>query len=280
MRLITLVVMLLGVFSFIFAQPKVALNYQLEKGKVCKFASESSTKMTQEMMGQSMVSDIKTTTIVRIEALESTPNGDIIAHASFDKMILKITSTQIDSTFDLKDLVGKRSRVIIQKNGKITSVTTVDTIAQQTGMLQMMGMEPEMLFKRQLVRLPNVPLAIGETWHTNESDTVKTGGSDIIVSPEHDYTYVGRENVAGHDCAKITIVGPMTLAGKGSRMGADFFIEGDGKTNGTFFFDDKMGILIKAEIATDQQSNVAVTGAANMTITQNISVLNKVEYIP
>ncbi|MBN2091361.1 hypothetical protein JW964_17245 [candidate division KSB1 bacterium] len=280
MRFITLFILLSGLISFVFAQPKVSFTYQFEKGKVYKLGTESTTKMTQEMMGQTMPSDVISTTVIKIEGVEPASNGDFIAHASFDKMIVKVTNAQIDSTFDLQHLVGKRSQVTMQKNGKITNITTVDTIAQQAGFMQMLGMEPEMMFKRLLTRLPDAPLAVEESWRTAEPETVKTMGSEIVVSPELEYKYIGRENIAGHDCAKLTINGPMALAGKGSRMGAEFYIEGDGKTTGIIYFDDKQGLLIKADTVTDQQSNIAVTGAANMTITQTVSVQNKVEYIP
>ena len=71
----------------------------------------------------------------------------------------------------------------------------------------------------------------------------------------------------------------MTIKGKGTQMGMEMFIEGTGKTQGFYYFDPKISLIVYSEDNTEMDMNVAVSGPQNMTIpmTQSMKTVTKFE---
>lgn len=76
----------------------------------------------------------------------------------------------------------------------------------------------------------------------------------------------------GVECAKISYSGKLTISGKGSMNGADFFVEGTGSTGGIYFVEIATGMPVREDSKYDMESTVAVTGAQNMTIPSSTAV--------
>ncbi|MCI0515116.1 hypothetical protein L0128_18030 [candidate division KSB1 bacterium] len=280
MRSLTIILLIFGFCSFLLAQTPVTFEYRLEKGKTYQYNSESTSKMTQEMMGQSHVTEVVASSLIKLVVLETASNGDLTCHASFEKMQIKISSPQMDSTLNLGELCGKRSQVIFNKYGKTKEIVQVDSLPAGGGMMRMLGIDPKMYLRRLLMDLPEKALAPTETWTASRADTMQVMGNEMVVVPQYTYTISGRETVGGHDCVKLAIAGPFSVTGKGSQRGMEFFIEGDGKIDGMLYFADKIGVMVAMETTQEQQMSIAITGGANMTIAQNVSTKNKVTLVP
>ncbi|NTW91287.1 MAG: hypothetical protein HGA35_05100 [Erysipelotrichaceae bacterium] len=51
-----------------------------------------------------------------------------------------------------------------------------------------------------------------------------------------------------------------------NQMGMEFFMEGNGETSGTLWFDQNRGIIIAKEGSSEQDMTMALTGQMQMTI--------------
>ena len=57
----------------------------------------------------------------------------------------------------------------------------------------------------KMFELPKNPVAIGETWTINRTDTTEMGTGQIITITKTDYTLTGNEEVLGHSCLRIDL---------------------------------------------------------------------------
>ena len=91
-------------------------------------------------------------------------------------------------------------------------------------------------------------------------------GGKVITIVTGESTVLGKETHGTHECLKISFAGTLTLSGKGSMNGMEFFLEGNGKTAGTFLVDISTGLALVADTKNDVETTVALTGQQNMTI--------------
>jgi hypothetical protein len=129
--------------------------------------------------------------------------------------------------------------------------------------------------RQDLIRLhtmPTKPVKIGEKWTATKPDTNDAMGGRMVTLSTGDFTLLSRENRLGVDCLKISYTGKMTVKGKGTMNGMDFFVEGSGTTSGTYFQAVKTGLTVWEDSKYDVESTVALTGAQNLTIPSSTSV--------
>jgi hypothetical protein len=249
------------------AQEQYTLQYKFEKGKVYRFADTTLVKSSQEMMGQEVKSTSTVLATTRLVPTEIRADGSTVLTVSPDVMTVSIKNARMDTTMVLKDMIGKRSRLTISKLGETISRQVIDTV-NLSGMAAATG-------RQDMVRLhimPSTPVKIGEKWTATKPDTFDAGGGKMITVSTIDFTLLSRETKAGTECLKISYAGKMTISGKGSMNGADYFIEGTGTTSGTYFADISTGLPVWEDSKYDVESTVAITGAQNMTIPGSQSV--------
>jgi len=63
-------------------------------------------------------------------------------------------------------------------------------------------------------------------------------------------------------------------------MGAEIVLEGEGNVEGLIYFDHSRGVLVFVESSTDQNTTIAITGPANMTIPQVTIVKSSLSLLP
>lgn len=259
-----------------YAQPGNAVQYRLEKGKTYKYATEQNMKMSQEMMGRENVTDVFSTSTIIVEPQEIAENGDVTCFASFGAIVVKVHSTMMDTTIATDNFVGKRMKLVVTKYGKTINATPIDSFPQS----RMMGAgEATARLKRLFFELPAKGVSVGDTWTRTDADTVEQMGGRILVTSTIEYKATGTENVSGRNCLKVTSTGKYSLEGKGTQMGTEYFVSGQGKTEGAFFFAPEEGLMIAAESTNDQESTIAVTGQQNMTIPQTQNIKSKVTLV-
>jgi hypothetical protein len=273
--------LMLVVFTFYcFAQEGGILQYNLVKGKTYKYAIESIMKSSQEMMGRENVSDIVTTAKVVLEPQEIDENGNMVIHGYFAENVTKIHSTMIDTTLDTKEMLGKKVKIVMTKLGKAVNVTAIDSFPK----LRLMGAglgDPTSTFKRLLLQLPGKELKTEDNgWTRTSTDTMASGPGQIFVTDSSQYKVLGKELKSGFECLKVGSTGKYSIEGKGSQMGADFVITGDGKREATFLFAPKEGLMVAVESNDDSETTIAVTGQMSMTIPQTTTNKTKVVLVP
>jgi hypothetical protein len=249
------------------AQDQFTLKYALEKGKAYRFADTSLIKSSQEINGQEMKSTVTSYSTVRLVPEEIRRDGATVFIISPDRMTVTVKNARMDTTIDIKEMVGKRTRMTVSALGETLKKEIVDTV-QLTPLTAQMG-------RQDLIRLhtmPAKPVAIGEKWTSTRPDTNDAMGGRMVTVSTGDFTLVARENKLGVDCLKISYTGKLTVRGKGTMSGMDFFVEGSGTTAGTYYQAVKSGVTVWEDSKYDVESTVALTGPQNMTIPSSTSV--------
>ena len=258
---------LAAVSTAALGQDQYTLQYKLEKGKVYRFADTTFVKSSQEMMGQEMKSTSTVLTTVRIVPAEIRADGSTVLTVSPDVMSVSVKNPRMDTTIVVKEAVGKRSRITISKLGETINKEIIDTI-RYSGISANVG-------RQDMVRLhlmPSKPVKIGEKWTSTKPDTSEAMGGKMVTVATGDFTLLAKEKKSGVECLKISYTGKLTVTGKGSMNGADFFVEGSGSTSGTYFADIATGLPVWEDSKYDMETTVALTGAQNMTIPSSTSV--------
>jgi hypothetical protein len=250
------------------AQEQFTLQYRLAKGKAYRFADTSLVKSSQEVMGQEMKSTATVISTTRLVPSEITDDGTTVLTVSPDAMSIAVKSTRMDTTLVMTDMIGKRTRLTISKLGETIKKEIIDTV-KLTGLAAQAGGRQDMI---RLHVMPSKPLKIGEKWTATKPETTDAMGGRMITLSTGDFTLVAKESRMGIECVKISYAGKLTISGKGSMNGADFFVEGNGTTSGIYFVDIASGMPVLEDSKYDVESTVALTGAQNMTIPNSSSV--------
>ena len=249
------------------AQDQYTLQYKLEKGKVYRFADTTLVKSSQEMMGQEVKSTSTVLTTTRLVPAEIRADGSTVLTVSPDVMSVSIKNARMDTTMVIKDVIGKRTRLTISKLGETISREVIDSV-NLSGMAAQTG-------RQDMVRLhvmPSKPVKVGEKWNATKRDTLDSQGGKMVTVSVSDFTLLSSETKSGTPCVKISYTGKLTISGKGTMNGMEFFVEGTGTTSGTYFVDIATGMPVVEDSKYDVESTVAITGAQNMTIPGSQSV--------
>lgn len=264
MRPRTLLVVIVLVVAWVTAalgQESYTLEHKFEKGKTYRYHATANSRMTQEMGGQEMRVAMDAWFVPKVSLENMTPEGNIVLVYSADSAKTHIKAPNMDSTMVLNNIIGKRSRLTITPTGEVLKRETIDSVKADR-MMSSIGL-------RELVRLPRLaagPVKMGDTWNVTQADTNEMGGGKIVTTTKTVYTLAGKEKVQGHDCLKVTYNGTAATAGKGSMMGMELFVEGTGKSAGTFYFDPAKGMFVRNDSKTETETTMAATGQQNMTI--------------
>jgi len=246
------------------AQEQYTLTYRLAKDHPYRFRDTTVVTSSQEMMGQEMKSTSTLVSTMRVVPTELKPDGSTVAEVSAEGMMAAVRNARMDTTFTFPDLVGKRSRVTLSKRGETLKHEVVDTV--QTSTLAMAaGVGRQEMMRFQV--LPDKPVSIGDKWKTVKPDTAGMGpGGQVVTLVSGESTLLGKESHGKHECLKISFTGTLTLTGKGSMNGMQFYLEGNGKSSATYLVDIATGLAIVADSRNDVETTVALTGQQNMTI--------------
>jgi hypothetical protein len=255
-----LLIMMISITSGIIAQESYKLEYNFSKGKDYKYRMTNDGIVTQTVMGQEMKININGEIYVKLES-EGTNADSSYLLVSLDSAKYRVNMPMRDTTTTLENMVGKRMRLTVLKNGKVINRETIDTVMGNADMLSQVSGETT-----RLIILPEKEIKVGETWNNENVDSVKMMGGSIKTKSNVDYTLLGRSDTLGHSCLRIEFQGKTSSEGKAKVMGMDLFIEGNGKISGIFLFDPGKGLMINSNSHSDNEMTMAATGEQNMII--------------
>ncbi|OPZ66711.1 MAG: hypothetical protein BWY83_02819 [bacterium ADurb.Bin478] len=263
-----------------WAQTKTSFTYRYEPGQTYRYLMVADIRMVMDMSGRTFETTSTGRMLISLKAVERNSDGDLSFEAWYDSLTISIKSMQMDTTMVLSDLLGKRAKLVINQYGRTKSLTAIDSLNSNPMVQRILNSDPHIYLRRLLSDLPDQPMAIGDKWTNTQKDTTKQANMQIVVEPAIEYTLTGTEAVDGEPCSRFTLVGPLSLTGKGNQMGADFFIEGDGTSNGFLLYNEKRGILAAVEGSTEQVTSIAISGGANMTMSQTQTMRHKLNLLP
>jgi hypothetical protein len=237
-----------------FAQG-VKLEYKFGKEKTYRYRDVLDAKSSQEMMGQEIKSEMHGSNVVRVVGESVNSDGSMVLIASTDSAVMTIKAPGVDTTQIPWSIIGKRFRMLVAKNGKVSNFLSVDAQENDDGQT----------VQNQLGHYPllsDTAVSEGSTWNAESVDTItqKQFGGILVTDTKELYTVVGKEMNNGYNCFKIISSGKFTITGKGSMMGMDLHFDGSGTSDATIFFDPVQGVVVASEAIVDMQMTVATTG--------------------
>jgi hypothetical protein len=269
----TLTLLLIAICGFAFSQEAVDLKYNFVAGKTYVQNTQMTQNIVQTMGAQEIkiLSEIKAKNELSVENVENDGTASVLVSAS--DISVRSSVMGRDTTLQYKDLKDK-IRIKYANTGKSLSSEKVDSSGVSAVVSQ--------LELGKLKFLPVKPVKFGEKWQDVSVDHKKASSGNpftIDISNNTEYTLNGKETVNGKEYLKISFSGTMTIAGKGTQMGMEMFIEGTGKNEGFTYYDTKTTMIVSSEENTEMNMNVAVSGPQNMTIpmTQSIKTLTTFE---
>lgn len=262
MQLVVLLV--LAISALAIASGKYMLTYKGKKGQVLHYKTVMSIEQNQERMGQEVTSNINAETYMTSEVEEVAENGQLTFIYKLDSMRTKIKNMMMDSTIvNPEGIVGKRMRLVIAANGKRVKTEDVDTI-KVSGPMGRSGLRQMLNFRQP--QLPANEVGIGDTWTTTRPDTNDAMGGKMFSTANVTYRVTGEVDTLGYKCLRLSYSGDVTVTGKGSQRGMNFFIEGDGPTEGTAYFAPKDGLYVTGTSSAEMDMTIAITGQMEMTM--------------
>lgn len=271
----TLCLMLLSVAVIASSYGGEKLRYQMNQGSTYKYILTGDTKSKVQAMGQDMATNVGNYFGISVTVEKTGPDG-LSLIAKVDTNVSRIESMMMkDSAMVMKEINGKRVRLMLTPLGKVYKTVAVDSIAPSRAM-QMMGSVNPADFMRQLfVKLPEQAVGVGDTWKYTTPDTISAQGMSLITKPDMQFKIVGTETLKGYDCLKITFEGAGTVYGTGSRQGMEMVVDGTTKSKGTTYFAPKEGLLVSVQTETSSDMNISGTGEQMFTATQSSTSTQK-----
>jgi len=138
-----------------------------------------------------------------------------------DNMKFSLKSMQLDTTIDLQEMIGKRTRLTISKLGDFTRRDVIDTV-RLAGLAASAG-------QRDLIRFhtyPAKPVKVGEKWSSTRPDTTEVSGSKMRSRPCLN-TRSSRTNSTGDRMSEDLVRGNDILHGKRKRDGRHLLCRGN-----------------------------------------------------
>jgi len=261
--------LLATVTSTAFAQ-KIAVT----KGQ--KLETVTTTKMSMEVMGQSM--DNESTATSNIEVKDVTADGYLFTN-TIKRMTMKGSTMGQDISFDsdkkedmdgqigqaLKNQIGNAQEIQVDKKGKVSGIQEGADKKAGAGMAGMMGMSGD-IAKGQpypiLIQLPANAVKPGDSW-------TDSSGSPATIKTITVYTL---KSVSA-DGAMVSFTGTLTKNGNIEQNGMEIQMDMTGTTKGEATYDSSTGLLKTTTSTSEVKGNLGIMGQTaplTGTITANI----------
>ena len=221
-----------------------AQKLSIVKGQ--KLETQTTTKMTMEVMGQNI--DNESSSTASVEVKEVNPDGYLFAN-TVKRITIKGSGMGQYMNFDsdkkedlegqlgqaVKDKIGAVQEIQVDKQGKVAGIKENAENTPAGGMADMMSLTGD-IAKGQpyplLIQLPGRPLKTGDSW-TDSSGTAATLKSVTT------YTFKGISD----GTALLSFTGTIAKSGAVTQNGMEIQMDMTGTTKGESSFDAGSGLL-------------------------------------
>lgn len=252
---------------------KIAVN------KGLKLETQTSTKTTMEVMGQNI--DNVSTITNSVEVKDVTAEGYLFSN-TLKRMTIKGTVMGQDMSFDsdkkedmdgqigqgVKGQIGAEQEILVDKQGKVTSIKQGEDKQAGPDMASMMNMTGD-LAKGQpypvLIPLPPKGAKPGDSW-------IDSAGTAATIKTVTTYTL---KSVSG-DGAVLSFTGTLAKNGNIEQNGMEIKMDISGNVKGESTYDNASGILKTSTTTTDIKGTLEVMGQnAPIAATVTATITNK-----
>ena len=224
------------------AQTGIILKYQMPEGQVLKYESWGETHQVSDVMGQTIETDISSSTTFTVESSGLQENNHLLTF-TLDDMSLKVQSTQGELEADMSTVIGKSFEMVFSSLGKEVELLGAEAIEYDLGPEGTRNISAG--FQDIFPNLADRPVKVGDTWADESTITENTERGEAVINFSGTNTLAGFETVDGVECVKVTGEGTGTIESKGEQQGMELVTTGEIKGTITWYFAYKEGIFIK-----------------------------------
>lgn len=218
----------------------IKLSLKFNEGDEYKYKIIQDSVTSTEFMGKKMEMPSKTeiTLTQKVEKVDQGVAELKVIYDSFE-MEMNVGGKKIPSNMG-KSMVGKTNKMKISENGEII---------EPKGMKAMVGLQGlssdiKNIFLNLYPRLPEHKIKVGDSW--TQKQEISQPQIGIVIDSQ--YTFSGKEEKKGYNCAVIDFTISMSIkGGEQARMN----IKGDGKGKGTTYLAYEKGLIIDSQIEMD-----------------------------
>lgn len=231
-----------------------------------KYRVTSESKQQQEAMGQKQEFGI--TSEQRL-TLTTSGKGDAMTFAlRLDTLVLNTTAPT--PPIDLAKVIGATWSGTMTQRGKVTQGEITVPTGGDAGSPQFAGL-------KRFLPVVREGMKVGSTWTDTTTNGFTQSGAEVNNVTVADYRIERDTTIAGEAAWIVSYTGTTKIAGKGNQQGADFVIDGQGKSTGMHFLGKTGTYLGRTDT---EESNMTVTvEAAGLVIPITSTSQSKVELI-
>ena len=239
----------------IHAQVRYDLQFKYLPGTVYRYNSVETFTSQQDFNGQDMTINGGSDSRINMEVVTVGPDSSLVVMVGYDAMRTFVKSAMMDTVIELKELIGKRTKLTMNRYGVEIGRVTPDS-SEFSGRLGMLNKSTQ---DAGFFKLPRHGIGVGEKWAAKVSDSAGFGEGYITNSGTIEYTLIGPDLKNARNCLKIGFISKSDVNGKISQMGMDFFAEGTNESSGTIWFDSDAGVVVLQEITSTQELTIAAS---------------------
>lgn len=223
----------------------VDLRFALAAGEPVTYSADYEQEVLVDMGDHAMEATRRYETRYTITGT-GTSGGQHEASVSLDSLRVAVTTAQGRQAFDTRHLIGDEFTIAVREFGG-TPEYGGDVPAIDLG--PMLGGEvgPTLLIDYAFPRLPDHPVAAGDTWVDTIERTHVEGVLSVAAELRAEYALAGWETVNGVRCARIEARVGGDLSGVGERGGVSLDYAGRLEGTRVWLFDPASGSLVQME---------------------------------
>ncbi|MAT39775.1 MAG: hypothetical protein CL946_09250 [Ectothiorhodospiraceae bacterium] len=261
--------------SIFILAPHVAAQegvYKFELNKPYKYYIEGKNETTQDAMGQTMNFSSESTAAFEFNFTKQNEDGSYSGTIKIEGVAL-IRNTPQGMETSGSDLAGKEYTLTLAPTGELLDYdTTIGSLSTTEASMvrQMMGGLP---------RLNPALIEDEEDWNFEDTDTLGSAESPLMMESESTYEVDGEEDVNGVSCMKIVFNTEGKISGEGSQRGMEFNVIGDSKGSGVILFDKESSVIRKMTNESTMEQVITPTNNPGMKINVTTSGSQTVELL-
>jgi hypothetical protein len=248
----------------------VILQYRMKEGKALTYEKTENSTQSMKVMGQAMETSTQKDMTFTVDP-KGLKDGKQVLTITIDSMDAGLDTPQGKFTADTEEAIGQSFDMMLSSRGKETGLDEADGIEISLGMAGTRSVRSD--FEAFFPDLPEGRVKTSDTWTTLDTMNVTDSGMDVQIISENLNTLEGYERVDGRECAKVTVDVTGSVTGKGMQGGANLEFDGDMTGTETWYFDYAEGAFVKSSSDISVAATVNVTGAQEMTIPVNQTML-------
>lgn len=249
-----------------------SLKYKFDQSQIINVKSDSKSKIEQEQMGQSIVVDMTTSSVIEHKVLSVNADKLMAIEVKFKEMSQDMESPMGEASTDFSTWIGKTASYDLTGSGEANNIKGFESLPQiTTASGETVGGEVyEQVIYGTFFKLPEHPVKIGDSWTNVDSTDMPFGAGNLNTISETIYLITEKLVVDGEDCLRFDVTSKAKTSGEFEQGGMQMSIKRTSTSSGNILFAYNKGMYLSMDMTSTTIGSVDIP-AAGMEIPQTIT---------